>query len=110
MVSSVRALAIEEATIADIHTAYRAGTLTVHAVIAACLARIAAYDKNGPYLNSLITVNPHALIEANSIDVASRATGAFSGPLHGIPVIVKDNLDAVGMPMTSGFQGWKHYH
>ena len=47
MVSRVRALAIEEATIADIHTAYRAGTRTVHAVTAACLARIAAYDKIG---------------------------------------------------------------
>ena len=61
MVSSAGTLALEEATIADIHAAYRAGTLTVHAVIAACLARIAAYDKDGPYLNSLITVNAQAL-------------------------------------------------
>jgi len=102
--------AIEETPIADIHAAYRAGTRTVHAVIAACLARIAAYDKNGPYLNSFITVNPHALAEADSIDAAYRATETFSGPLHGIPVIIKDNLDAVGMPMTSGFQGWKNYY
>ena len=110
MVSSVRDLAIEEATIADIHTAYRAGTLTVHAVTAACLARIAAYDKNGPYINTLITVNAKALEEADTLDTAYKASGTFSGPLHGIPVIVKDNLDAVGMPMTSGFQGWKKYY
>jgi Asp-tRNA(Asn)/Glu-tRNA(Gln) amidotransferase A subunit family amidase len=110
MVSSVHALAIEEATIADIHTAYRAGTLTVHAVIAACLARIAAYDKDGPYINALITVNAQALEEADALDAAYKASGTFSGPLHGIPVIVKDNLDAVGMPMTSGFQGWKKYY
>jgi len=110
MVSSVRALAIEEATIADIHTAYRAGTLTVHAVTAACLARIAAYDKNGPYINALITVNAKALEEADILDTAYKASGTFIGPLHGIPVIVKDNLDAVGMPMTSGFQGWKKYY
>jgi amidase len=50
MGSGAPTLAIEEATIAAIHTAYRAGTLTVRAVIAACLARIAAYDKDGPYI------------------------------------------------------------
>src|SRR5574341_883332 len=103
MVSSTHAVAIEEATIADIHAAYRAGTLTVHAVTAAYLARIAAYDKNGPYINSLITVNARALEEADALDAAYRASGTSLGPLHGIPVIVKDNLDAVGMPMTSGF-------
>ena len=51
MVSRAGTLALEEATIADMHAAYRAGTRTVHTVIAACLARIAAYDKDGPYLN-----------------------------------------------------------
>src|SRR2546430_541079 len=110
MVSSVRAVAIEETTIADIHTAYLAGTLTAHAVTAACLARIAAYDKDGPYLNALITVNAQALAEADALDAAYTASGTLSGPLHGIPVIVKDNLDAVGMPMTAGFQGWKKYY
>ena len=110
MASHIDILAIEEACIADIHAAFLAGTLNVHAVIAACLARIAAYDKNGPYLNSLITVNANALDEADRIDAAYQATGAFIGPLHGIPVIVKDNLDAIGMPMTSGFQGWKKYY
>ena len=60
MVSRVGTLALEEATIAEMHAAYRAGTLTVHAVITACLARIAAYDKDGPYLNALITVNAHS--------------------------------------------------
>lgn len=110
MASSAHALAIEEASIADIHAAYLAGARSVHDVIAACLARIAAYDKNGLYINSLITVNTKALEEAATIDAAYRAAGQFIGPLHGIPVIVKDNLDAVGMPMTSGFQGWKNYY
>ena len=105
MVSRAGTLALEEATIADIHAAYRAGTCTVHAVMAACLARIAAYDKGGPYLNALITVNAHALAEADALDAAYQASGTFRGPLHGIPVIVKDNLDAIGMPMTAGFQG-----
>src|SRR5262245_37099026 len=77
MTSSVRAWAIEEATIADIHTAYRAGILTVHAVTAACLARIAAYDKNGPYINALITANAKALEEADALDTTYKASGTF---------------------------------
>src|SRR4030095_911341 len=58
----------------------------------------------------LITGNAHALAEADTLDAAYKASGTFIGPLHGIPVIVKDNLDAVGMPMTAGFQGWKKYY
>jgi amidase len=107
MVSPACAWAIEEAPIAGIHVAYRAGTRTVHAVTAACLARIAAYDQSGPYIHARITVNVQALEEAETLDTAYRASGTCIGPLHGIPVIVKDNLDAVGMPMTAGFQGWK---
>ena len=109
MVSRAGTLALEEATIADIHAAYRAGTCTVHAVMAACLARIAVDMKAGP-IHALITVNAHALAEADALDAAYQASGTFRGPLHGIPVIVKDNLDAIGMPMTAGFQGWKKYY
>ena len=64
--------------------------------------RIAAYDKNGPYINALMTVNAQALEEADTLHTASTASGTFIGPLHGFPVIVKDNLDAVGMPMSWG--------
>jgi len=103
------ALAIEEATIADIHAAYLSGELTAHQVVAAYLARIDAYDKKGPYLNSIINLNPEALAEADKLDAALKASGKLSGPLHGIPVLVKDCIDAVGMPMTAGFQGWKNY-
>lgn len=55
-------------------------------------------------------VNPHALEEADRQDAALKASGKPVGPLHGIPVIVKDNIDVAGMPMTSGFQGWKNYY
>ena len=44
------------------------------------------------------------------MDAALKANGTFAGPLHGIPVIIKDNIDVAGLPMTSGFQGWKNYH
>jgi Asp-tRNA(Asn)/Glu-tRNA(Gln) amidotransferase A subunit family amidase len=105
-----RALSVEEATIADLQAAYLSGELTTHQVIAAYLARIEAYDKQGPYLNSIININPKALEEADRLDDALRETGKPVGPLHGIPVIVKDCVDAVGMPMTAGFQGWKNYY
>jgi len=73
------------------------------------LDRIEAYDKRGPLINSLITINPHALEEADRLDALLKTTGKLVGPLHGIPVIVKDNIDVAGLPMTSGFQGWKNY-
>jgi amidase len=104
------ALAVEEASIADIQAAYREGRVSTHDIVAAYLARIAAYDKKGPYINSIITVNPQALAEADAIDARYKASGKFIGPLHGIPVVLKDNLDAIGMPMTNGFQGWKNYY
>ncbi len=107
--SSVSAFPIEETTIAEVHAAYLGGSATAREVVQAHLDRIAAYDQQGPFLNAIITVNPHALAEADALDASLKSTGKLRGPLHGIPVVVKDNLDAVGMPMTSGFQGWKTY-
>jgi amidase len=101
---------VEEATIAGLEAAYLSGQTTAYAVTRAYLDRIAAYDKRGPLINALITVNPHALEEAGRLDAALKATGKPVGPLHGIPVIVKDNVDVAGLPMTSGFQGWKNYY
>lgn len=107
---AVHALEIEEASIADLQAAYKDHRLTVHQVVDAHLARIAAYDKQGPLINSFVTVNSKALEEADKQDawIASH-NGKLNGALFGIPVIVKDNVDVVGMPMTSGFQGWKNY-
>src|SRR6516164_10502701 len=87
------AIAIEEATIANLQAAYMAGRTTVRAVTQAHLDRIAVYDKRGPLINSLITINSHALDEADRLDAALRTTGGPVGPLHGIPVVVKDNID-----------------
>ena len=106
----VRAMAIEEATVADVQAAYLSGRLTAHEVVSAYLERIAAYDKQGPYINSIINLNPKALAEADALDAQLKLSGKLVGPLHGVPVLVKDCIDAVGMPMTSGFQGWKNYY
>ncbi|HEY7767489.1 amidase family protein [Longimicrobium sp.] len=93
---------VREAGIEDIHRAFRDGRLTARALVEAHLARIDAYDRRGPYLNSLITVNPDALAVADSLDRQFRRTGRFMGPLHGIPVIVKDNYDTRDLPTTAG--------
>jgi amidase len=104
------AFPVEEATIADIEAAYLSDRTTARAVTQAHLDRIAAYDKRGPLINSLITINPRALDDADRLDATLRATGRPVGPLHGVPVVVKDNIDVAGLPMTSGFQGWKNYY
>ena len=90
-----------EATIADVHAEYKAGRLTARALVKAYLDRIEAYDKNGPKLNSVITINPKALEEADALDAAYRKSGPV-GPLHGIPVVLKDQMDVAGMPTTLG--------
>ena len=101
---------VEETSIAGLEAAYLSGQTTAHSVTQAYLDRIAAYDKRGPLINALVTVNPHALEEADRLDALLKTTGKTVGPLHGIPVIVKDNIDVAGLPMTSGFQGWKNYY
>ena len=98
---------VVEASIADLEAAYVSGQTTARAVTQAYLDRIEAYDKGGTFINSLITVNPRALEEAERLDALLRTTGRPIGPLHGIPVIVKDNIDVARLPMTSGFQGWR---
>lgn len=92
---------VEETTIADVHAAMRAGTLTCHDLVARYLHRIEAYDKNGPALNALVVVNPDALRVADSLDARFRR-GGLTGPLHCIPMIVKDNFETVDLPTTAG--------
>ena len=92
---------VEEATIAEIHAAMEAGRLTAEQLVQMYLDRIEAYDKQGASINSLITINDQALARARELDQAFMAAG-FVGPLHGIPVIVKDNYDTVDLPTTNG--------
>jgi len=99
---------IVEATIADIHAAYRDNALTVRQLVQMYLDRIEAYDKNGPAINSVISLNPKALEEADRLDAALKTSG-FVGPLHGIPVLLKDQADIGGMPTTLGSLLFKDY-
>lgn len=102
-------IAVEEATVAEIHAAFLSRKATARSIVEAYLARIAAYDQAGPRINSIINLNPNALAEADALDAALASEGKLKGPLHGIPVLVKDCIDATGMPATAGFQGWKNY-
>lgn len=92
---------LEEATIADIREAMAAGALSSEKLVDLYIARISAYDRAGPRLNSVIAVNPNAKADAAALD-KERAEKGPRGPLHGIPVLLKDNIDAVGMPTTNG--------
>ena len=78
-----------------------AGTLTARALTQAYLDRINAVDKAGPTLNSVIEVSQNALAEAEALD-AERKAGKVRGPLHGIPILIKDNIDSVGMVNSAG--------
>jgi amidase len=99
---------IVEATIDDIHAAYRAGILSARQLMQMYLDRIAAYDKKGPAINAIISLNPTALEEADRLDAAFKRTGLV-GSLHGIPVIMKDQADIKGMPTTLGSALFKDY-
>jgi amidase len=93
---------VEETTIGDIHAAYRAGSLTCRELVEAYLARIDAYDKSGPTINSIVTVNPRALDEADRLDAELSRVGDLGGPLHGIPVVVKDQVETKDLQTTFG--------
>jgi amidase len=99
---------IIEATIDDIQAAFKSGRLTARQLVQGYLDRIAAYDKRGPNINSIITLNEHALEDADQLDAAFRASGPI-GPLHGIPILVKDEIDTARMPTTLGTQVFKDY-
>jgi amidase len=99
---------LETATIAGIHKAFANGSLTAYKLTELYLARIEAYDQQGPAINCIVTLNPEALNEAYELDVAYALNGPV-GPLHGIPILVKDEIDTAGMPTTLGVTIFKDY-
>ena len=89
------------ATIAEIQDLFASGKLTSVQLVQHCLDRIKAYDDKGPALNAMITINPKALEIARALDMERKEKGS-RGPLHGIPVILKDNYDTGDLPTTGG--------
>ena len=96
-----RLLFTQEPSIVDIRAAIAAKDLTCHRLVQMYLDRIEAYDKKGPSLNAIIVVNPSVLAEADRLDARFSQSG-FVGPLHCVPMIIKDNYDVLGFPTTAG--------
>lgn len=100
---------VVEKTIPELQAAMSEGTVTSRQLVESYLARIAAYDKQGPALNAIVALNPQALATADALD-AERRAGRVRGPLHGIPVVVKDNYETVEMPTTAGSIALASFH
>lgn len=94
---------LDTANVADVNAAFDAGGLTSEKLVEMYLARIKAYDKQGPMINAVITLNPKALAEARALDAERKAKGPRS-LIHGIPVVLKDNYDTFDMQTTAGSQ------
>jgi len=90
-----------EATVAQIHAAMRAGRLTCRGLVEQYFRRIDAFDKNGPALNAIVVTNPDALKRADELD-HRFAAGGPAGPLHCVPMIVKDNFETIGLQSANG--------
>ncbi|WP_435156976.1 amidase [Haladaptatus sp. DFWS20] len=100
---------ILETTIDEIHQAYGAGTLDSRELVDRYLDRIEAYDRNGPTIRSIITVNPNAEERAAELDQELQESGNFVGPLHGIPIVVKDQIETKGITTTFGSTAFEDY-
>ena len=90
-VTSSFAFTLEEASISDVHQAMKAGKVTARQILEHHLRRIEAYDKTGPAINAIIQINPKAREDADRLDALFRKSG-MTGPLHGIPIFIKDAI------------------
>jgi len=96
-----RTIDLDAATITELNAAFDAGTLSSVQLVTRYLARISAYDRQGPAIHAVITLNPAALETARALD-AERKTKGKRSPLHGIPIVLKDNFDTRDLPTTGG--------
>ncbi|TVR54548.1 MAG: amidase [Gemmatimonadales bacterium] len=101
-----RVFTLETATVESINAAFDSGLLTSEALVQLYLARIEAYENHGPNINAFINIHPDPLGVARALDAERRATGPRS-PLHGIPVVLKDNFNTSDLPTTGGSIGLK---
>ncbi len=93
---------IVETTIDEVQKAFLSGELTAHELVQGYLDRINAYDQQGPTLNSIITINSNALEDADRLDAELKRTRNLVGPLHGIPIVIKDQVETAGIRTTFG--------
>src|SRR5271168_2713514 len=98
--AGVKPFEIEEITIADLQDGMKSGKFTARSLVEKYSARIDEVDKSGPAINSVIEMNPDALSIADALDQERKAKGP-RGPMHGIPVLIKDNIDTADKMMTT---------
>ena len=101
-------VSIDELTIDQVHSAYKEGSYTCHDLVQAYIDRIKSADKVGPKLNAVTVISHLALEEADAVDAYHKQHGTFIGPLHGVPVIVKDQCDTNGVETAYGNICCKH--
>jgi len=99
-VPEIKPFELDEITIADLQSGMASGRFTVRSITEKYLARIEEIDKQGPALNSVIEVNPDALAIADALD-RERKANHLRGPMHGIPVLIKDNIDTADRMQTT---------
>ncbi len=108
--AAVPSFELDEVSISDLQDGMKSGKYTARSIAEKYLARIEAIDKQGPAINSVIEIDPDALALADAMD-KERAAGKVRGPLHGIPILIKDNIDTADKMMTTGGSlaliGWK---
>lgn len=108
--AAVAAFELDEISISDLQDGMRSGKYTARSIAEKYLTRIDSIDKQGPAINTVIEINPDALALADAMD-KERAAGKVRGPLHGIPILIKDNIDTADrMMVTAGslaLVGWK---
>ena len=98
--TSLKDFELEELTIVDLQASMQSGKYTSRQLVKKYLDRIDDIDKDGPRLNSVIEVNPDAMAIADALDRERKEKGA-RGPLHGIPILIKDNIDTADRMMTT---------
>ncbi len=101
-------VSVDELTIDQVHSAYKSGAYTCRQLVEAYLERIRSLDQVGPKLNAITAISKFALEEADAVDTHYAEKGSFIGPLHGVPVIVKDQCDTKGVETTYGNVCCKH--
>jgi Asp-tRNA(Asn)/Glu-tRNA(Gln) amidotransferase A subunit family amidase len=98
-----------EATIVDVQSRMRRGEITCEQLVQWYLDRIKRYDRQGPDLRAIVNVNQQAIARARELDQQLKANGKLSGPLHGVPVLVKDQAETSFVPTTFGTRAYAEY-
>jgi amidase len=92
-----------EKTVSDLQDALTRGRVTSEDIVRDYLARLTLYDRNGPTFRAVLAVSPRAIADARARD-AERAAGRVRSPYHGVPIVLKDNIDAIELPTTGGVE------